>query len=242
MFSPPLPFIPSTAMTRPLTPEEARVLAVLVEKQHTVPDSYPLSLNALTLGCNQKTARDPVMQLSEAEALDAVNGLRELSLVNEVSGNRVVRFDHNAARGLGVPSQAAALLTLLMLRGPQTAAELRLHTERLHRFADVSSVEAFLDELATKEPPRVIKLPRAPGARESRWAHLLCGDMVASAYPDTAPEHAHATLQDSVTTELLAEVASMRETQARMETEIASLRQLVTRLATELGLDTGTPN
>ncbi len=95
-------------MTRPLTPEEARVLAVLVEKQHTVPDSYPLSLNALTLGCNQKTAREPVMQLSEAEVLEAVNGLRELSLVSEVIGSRVVRFDHNAARGLGVPSQAVA--------------------------------------------------------------------------------------------------------------------------------------
>lgn len=167
-------------MTRPLTPEEARVLAVLVEKQHTVPDSYPLSLNALTLGCNQKTAREPVMQLSEAEVLDAVNGLRELSLVNEVSGSRVVRFDHNAARGLGVPSQAVALLTLLMLRGPQTAAELRLHTERLHRFADVSSVEAFLDELAAKEPPRVVKLPahRAPAnpagptCCAAMWWHL----------------------------------------------------------------------
>ncbi|MBP7484755.1 MAG: YceH family protein, partial [Aquabacterium sp.] len=122
--------------TRSLTPTEARVLAVLVEKQHTVPDSYPLSLNALTLGCNQKTAREPVMNLSEAEVLSAINGLKELSLVNEVSGSRVVRFDHNMARGLGVPSQSAALLTMLTLRGPQTSAELRLHTERLHRFVD----------------------------------------------------------------------------------------------------------
>lgn len=151
-------------MQRPLTPEEARVLAVLVEKQHTVPDSYPLSLNALTLGCNQKTARDPVMSLSEADVLSAVNGLKELSLVTEVSGSRVVRFDHNAARGLGVPSQSVALLTLLILRGPQTAAELRLHCERLHRFADISSVEGFLEELAEREPHRVVKLParRAP--------------------------------------------------------------------------------
>ncbi|MES2090851.1 MAG: YceH family protein, partial [Pseudomonadota bacterium] len=162
---------------RTLTLLEARVLAVLVEKQHTVPDSYPLSLNALTLGCNQKTARDPVMQVTESEVLQAIEGLRALSLVHEVSGNRVVRFEHNAARGLGVPSQSVALLTLLALRGPQTSAELRLHTERLHRFADVSSVEGFLEELSEREPALVLKLARAPGAREARWAHLLCGEV-----------------------------------------------------------------
>ena len=216
-------------MTRPLTPSEARVLAVLVEKQHTVPDSYPLSLNALTLGCNQKTAREPVMQLSEAEVLDAINALRDLSLVCEVSGSRVVRFDHNAARGLGVPSQSVALLTLLMLRGPQTAAELRLHTERLHRFADISSVEAFLDELAAKEPPRVVKLPRAPGARESRWAHLLCGEVAF-----TAAAEALAGAQSAQP--IQAELASLREAQIRMEADIAALRHIVTRLSTELGL------
>lgn len=216
-------------MTRPLTPSEARVLAVLVEKQHTVPDSYPLSLNALTLGCNQKTAREPVMQLTEAEVLDAINALRDLSLVCEVSGSRVVRFDHNAARGLGVPSQSVALLTLLMLRGPQTAAELRLHTERLHRFADISSVEAFLDELAAKEPPRVVKLPRAPGARESRWAHLLCGEVMF-----TAAAEALAGAQSAQPVH--AELASLREAQIRMEADIAALRHIVTRLSTELGL------
>ena len=216
-------------MTRPLTPSEARVLAVLVEKQHTVPDSYPLSLNALTLGCNQKTAREPVMQLTEAEVLDAINALRDLSLVCEVSGSRVVRFDHNAARGLGVPSQSVALLTLLMLRGPQTAAELRLHTERLHRFADISSVEAFLDELAAKEPPRVVKLPRAPGARESRWAHLLCGEVAF-----TAAAEALAGAQSAQP--IQAELASLREAQIRMEADIAALRHIVTRLSTELGL------
>ena len=216
-------------MTRPLTPSEARVLAVLVEKQHTVPDSYPLSLNALTLGCNQKTAREPVMQLTEAEVLDAINALRDLSLVCEVSGSRVVRFDHNAARGLGVPSQSVALLTLLMLRGPQTAAELRLHTERLHRFADISSVEAFLDELAAKEPPRVVKLPRAPGARESRWAHLLCGEVAFTAAAEAlAGAHSAQPIQ--------AELASLREAQIRMEADIAGLRHIVTRLSTELGL------
>jgi uncharacterized protein len=162
---------------RPLSAVEARVLGVLVEKQATVPDTYPLSTNALVAGCNQKTARDPVMNASDADVLTAIDGLKSLSLVFEGSGSRVVKFEHNTGRVLGVPSQSVALLATLMLRGPQTAAELRLACERLHRFADISSVEGFLDELAAKEPPRVAKLARAPGAREPRWAHLLCGDV-----------------------------------------------------------------
>ncbi len=162
---------------RALTPLEVRILGVLVEKQATVPDTYPLSLNALVAGCNQKTARDPVLNVGDADVLEALDSLKSLSLVFEGSGSRVVKFEHNTARVLGVPSQAVALLATLMLRGPQTAAELRLNCERLHRFADISSVEGFLDELAEKEPPRVAKLARAPGARESRWAHLLCGDL-----------------------------------------------------------------
>lgn len=208
---------------RPLTPAEGRVLAVLVEKQATVPDTYPLSLNALVAGCNQKTARDPVMSLAEADVLQAVEGLRELSLVNEVSGMRVTRYDHNMPRGLGVPGAAAALLATLLLRGPQTAAELRSSSERLHRFADVSSVEGFLDELATKQPPRVVKLARAPGARESRWAHLLCGEVsLPVAGPDDDPPPARAPRSD--------EVAALRA-------EVAELRALVLRLAAELGVD-----
>lgn len=151
------------------------MLGVLVEKQATVPDTYPLSLNALVAGCNQKTAREPVMNVGDAEVLEAVEGLKALSLLFESSGSRVVKFEHNAQRALGVPSQAVALLSTLVLRGPQTSAELRLHSERLHRFADVSSVEGFLDELAAKDPPRVVKLARAPGEREARWAHRLCG-------------------------------------------------------------------
>ena len=218
---------------RPLTAEEARVLAVLVEKHHTVPDSYPLSLNALTLGCNQKTARDPVMQLSEADVLQAISGLKEHSLVTEVSGSRVVRFDHNAARGLGVPSQSVALLTMLVLRGPQTAAELRLHTERLHRFADVSSVEGFLEELAEREPQRVIKLPRAPGEREPRWVHLLCGQDHASAQAAQSTPSGNAATASRIADN---ELAELKAEQARMTAELASLRALVTRMATELGL------
>jgi uncharacterized protein YceH (UPF0502 family) len=202
---------------RLLTPVEARVLGVLVEKQATVPDTYPLSLNALTAGCNQKTARDPVMNASEADVLEAVEGLRGLSLLNEVSGSRVTRYEHNAPRGLGLPGAAVALLATLMLRGPQTAAELRANAERLHRFADTSSVEAFLEELAEKQPPRVVRLARAPGAREARWAHLLCGEVIA---PPVAA--APAAADD--------EVAVLRE-------EVARLRALVLRMADALGID-----
>jgi uncharacterized protein YceH (UPF0502 family)/acyl-CoA thioesterase FadM len=165
---------------RELSAVEARVLAVLVEKAATVPDTYPLSLNSLVAGCNQKTARQPVMELAEAEVLVALDELKRLHLVVEVSGSRVVRFEHNMGRVLGLPSQSVALLAVLMLRGPQTAAELRLNAERLHRFADISSVEGFLDELAGKEPARVLKLARSPGEREARWVQLLTGPSTGS--------------------------------------------------------------
>jgi uncharacterized protein YceH (UPF0502 family) len=212
---------------RPLTPLEARVLGVLVEKQHTVPDTYPLSLNALVAGCNQKTARQPVIEATDAEVLTAVDGLKGLSLVFESSGSRVVRFEHNAGRGLGVPGQSVALLAVLMLRGPQTAAELRLNCERLHRFADISSVEGFLEELASKEPPKVLKLPRAPGEREARWAQLLCG-------PVALPAAAAPGAAESVSA---GEIAALKAAQARLEAEVAELRALVQRLAKELGVE-----
>ena len=204
-------------LKRDLTPLEARVLAVLVEKESTVPDSYPLSANALTSGCNQKTARDPVMDVTEAEVLATVEELKALHLVTTVSGSRVVRYEHNFARGMGVPGAAMALLTQLMLRGPQTAAELRQNTERLHRFADVSSVDGFLEELAGREQPMAIKLPKAPGAREARWAHLLCGPVASF--------------------EQAAAVAQPRDEEvALLRAEVASLRQLVNRIAAELGI------
>ena len=176
----------------PLTAAEARVLGTLMEKARTVPDSYPLTLNSLQTGCNQKSAREPVMNLSEHEIAEALDGLRGRSLVFETQGGRATRYEHNAQRGLGVPEQAAVLLGMLMLRGPQTAGELRLNTERWYKFLDIASVEAFLEELqersADKGGPLVVKLPRQPGARESRWAHLLCGPVDAAmlAAPATA--------------------------------------------------------
>jgi len=221
----------TAGLPRPLSLLESRVLGVLVEKAHTVPDSYPLSLNSLTLGCNQKTARDPVLNALEAEVQDAVHALKALHLVFEASGSRVTRYEHNAPRALGLPSQAVALLTVLMLRGPQTVSELRTSSERLHRFADLSSVEGFLDELAArpedKGGPLVVKLPRAPGAREPRWAHLLCGAVDVSALP---------VASDSADFVAASEIAALKAQQGAMQAELTELRALVDRLYAELGV------
>jgi hypothetical protein len=210
------------------------VLAVLVEKQATVPDTYPLSLNSLVAGCNQKTARDPVINASESDVLAAIDGLKSQSLVFETSGGRVSKYEHNAARGLNVPGAAAALLAVLMLRGPQTAAELRANAERLHRFADISSVEGFLNELAERYPPRAVLLPRAPGAREQRWAHLLCGEvqMTAAASLPTAG----ASDADPIS---VGELVALKAELSRQGAELAELRALVLRMAGELGIASG---
>ena len=217
---------------RPLSLLEARVLGVLIEKAHTVPDSYPLSLNSLTLGCNQKTARDPVLNATEGEVQDAADALKSLTLAFESSGSRVTRYEHNLARALALPSQSVALLAVLMLRGPQTASELRTNCERLHRFADLSAVEAFLDELAERAAEKggalVVKLPRAPGARESRWAQLLTGPVDLSALPVAA-----AGRDDVVAT---SEIAALKLHQAALQGEVAELRALVERLYAELGV------
>src|SRR3989442_2009854 len=155
---------------------ETRVLGTLVEKQHTVPVSYPLTLNALVSGCNQKTSRLPVMEATETEVQASIDSLKSRNLVIETSGGRVARYAHNFERVLQVPSQAAALLTSLMLRGPQTAGELRISCERLHSFSDISAVQGFLEELAARQTgPLVLELPRLPGAGGKRWAHLLSG-------------------------------------------------------------------
>ncbi len=210
---------------------EARVLGVLIEKAATVPDSYPLSLNTLTLGCNQKTARDPVLSASEAEVQLTLDALKGLHLVFEASGSRVTRYEHNLGRALALPSQAVALLAVLMLRGPQTTLELRANCERLHRFADASSVEGFLDELAErpteKGGPLVARLARAPGAREGRWAQLLNGPV------DAAAIGVAADTEDFV---VASEVAALKANQAVLRSELNQLRDLVERLYRELDI------
>jgi len=207
----------------PLNAAEARVLATLMEKARTVPDSYPLTLNSLQSGCNQKSSRDPVMNLSEDEIAQALDGLRERSLVFETSGGRTARYEHNFERAVGVPSQAAALLGLLLLRGPQTAGELRLNAERWHRFADIGSVEVFLEELQQRSPekggPLVLKLERAPGAREQRWAQLLCGPVELQAAAASAGASAPAGSQAS------AALQALSERVAALEALVAELRQ-----------------
>ncbi|WP_239078411.1 MULTISPECIES: YceH family protein [Deefgea] len=173
---------------------QTRVLGVLIEKQHTVPDSYPLTLNSLVTGCNQKSSRDPVLEASEGDVAAAIDQLRALNMVNEVSGGRVPRYEHLLGRALQIPSQSVALLAVLMLRGPQTAGELRLNCERLHRFADISAVEGFLEELAGREPGALVaQLPKQAGARECRWAHLLSGEV-----PSISSELPNRTLLERV--------------------------------------------
>ena len=211
---------------------ETRVLGVLAEKQRTVPDSYPLTLNSLVSGCNQKSSRDPVIEASEAEVLVALDSLRGMSLIMETSGSRVSRYAHNIERVLHIPTQSTALLAMMMLRGPQTAGELRLNCERLHKFADISSVESFLVELAERAAGGlVVELPRQPGARENRWMHLLSG---APAIEERAPAGAaSATPAGDVT---VGEIAALKANVARLEAEVSGLRTMIGRLCAELGI------
>lgn len=210
---------------------ETRVLGVLVEKQYTVPDTYPLTLNALVSGCNQKTSRDPVLNASDGEVQAAIDHLRTLSLIVESSGGRVQRYAHNTERVLGLPTQSVALVSTLMLRGPQTAAELRANSERLHRFADVSAVEGFLHELADRPAGSlVVLLPRAPGSREPRWAHLLSGPPVI----DYTPVANVTEVPADVT---VAEIVAMKANLGQLSAEVEALRATVAKLCAELGID-----
>jgi len=162
---------------RDLSALEARVLGVLVEKERTVPDAYPMSLNAVASGCNQKTSRHPMMNAAESDILAALESLKALSLVIESSGSRVMRYAQNVKRVLQIPNESVSLLAMLMLRGPQTAAELRSNCSRLCRFSDVSAAEAFLQELAGRSSGALVQeLSRQAGSRETRWMHLLCGE------------------------------------------------------------------
>jgi uncharacterized protein len=207
---------------------ETRVLGVLAEKQRTVPDSYPLTLNAIVSGCNQKTSRNPILEVSDAEAQGAIDSLKGYSLVTETSGGRAFRYAHNVDGVLRIPSQSIILLTVLMLRGPQTAGELRIACDRMHNFADISSVEAFLDEMAARAAGALVtKLPRLPGARESRWAHLLSG----------APSEDAGAASGASADVSLGEVAALKANVARLEKEVDDLRSQVARICAELGIE-----
>lgn len=208
---------------------ETRVLGVLVEKQHTVADTYPLTLNALIAGCNQKTSRDPVLSATDAEVQSTIDRLNALSLVVESSGGRVMRYAHNVERVLGLPSQSVALLATLMLRGPQTLGELRINCDRLHRFADISAVDAFLQELAARPSGALVaELPRSPGSRETRWMHLLSGGP-----PDTASADRSAPPEGDIVT--VTEIAALKANVRHLEEELDTLKGIVAKLRSELG-------
>jgi len=215
---------------------ETRVLGVLVEKQHTVPDTYPLTLNALVAGCNQKTSRDPILSATEAEVQAAVDHLKTLSLAVESSGGRVMRYAHNVGKVLAVPAQAVALLAALMLRGPQTTGELRINCERLHAFADISAVEGFLRELAAREAGALVaELARRPGTRETRWAHLLCGP--------PSPEVVRAadsigTVGGSIGGDIItvSELAALRANVVELQGEVDALKSTLAKVCGALGI------
>ena len=212
---------------QPLTPIEARMLGVLIEKAKTTPDVYPLTVNSLVAGCNQKTSRDPVMNLTESEVQTGLEALRSRTLVIESFGasGRVLRYAHNFGKVYDVPSAAVDLLAVLMLRGAQTVSELRANCERLHHFADTSAVEAYLEELASRETgAMVVKMPKQPGSREHRWAHLLCGQ------PPAEDVGAEAGGRDS---------RAEREKQAALEDRVARLEEEVAKLRAALGRLTG---
>ncbi|WP_372342171.1 YceH family protein [Geothrix sp. PMB-07] len=189
-----------------LTPLECRVLGCLLEKQLSTPDVYPLSLNALLNACNQSSNRDPVLSLTEADVQDTVAALIEKGLAEHWPG-RVLKVAHTAKPTWNLSVQEAALLGELLLRGPQTSGELRTNTRRMYAFPDLAEVESCLTILMEAEPPLVRRLPRAPGAREARVAHLLAGE------PDLAGAVAESTTP--------ARAGRMEQ----LETEVASLRE-----------------
>lgn len=223
---------------RTLTPTEARVLATLMEKARTVPDSYPLSLNTLVLGCNQKTSRDPVMDISESQAQAALDALKKQSLVFEASSSRVPRFEHNFQRGFAVTEPQAVLLGLLMLRGPQTPGELRTSSERWYKFADIASVEDALTTLKARGEDSgalmVVQLPRAPGMREQRWAHLLCGEALNAPLAQTGA--ADAAINRETEPVSLGQAERLQQRIAQLESQVEQLQAQLAHVYQELGL------
>lgn len=214
--NPPNPILPA------LTHLEARLLGVLVEKEKTTPDTYPLTLNSLAAGCNQKTSRDPVMSVGDAEIQAALEDLRGRLLVLETYGasGRVLRYAQNFGKCYGLPAASVALLAVLMLRGAQTVNELRANCERLYRFDDASSVEAYLEELAQRSSGALVcRLPKQAGSREHRWAHLLCGDAPPSAGAEEIDARQASSLQLRV---------------ERLEQEVGELRAQLQALATRI--------
>ena len=200
---------------------EARVLGALVEKDITTPDYYPLSLNALVNACNQKNNRDPVMNLEEDTVRDALNRLHEHSLAGPARGadSRVTKYEHRLQETFNFSRGETAVLCVLLLRGPQTPGELRGRTERMHRFEDLDAVQSSLQKLMQRESPLVVVLPRQPGTKESRYAHLLCGEVEAG---ELALPRMVSTASSSGETERL---SRLDEAVGALQNEVSEIKQ-----------------
>ena len=211
-----------------LNENECRVLGALVEKEITTPEYYPLSLNALVNACNQKSNREPVMNLDEAAVRQALHSLDGQSLVRSVSASdsRVTKYEHRLQEAFNFYRHEIAILCVLLLRGPQTPGELRTRTERMHSFEDLSAVQSSLNHLMKREPPLAKVLPRQPGTKESRYAHLLSGDVESFETKSEAEASASASSADAERLTLLEkEVSALRQNAAALEKELADLRQ-----------------
>ncbi|MEA3640771.1 MAG: YceH family protein [Lamprobacter sp.] len=211
-----------------LTPIEARVLGCLMEKQRTTPDQYPLTLNALVTACNQKSAREPVMKLTPGEVGHCVGQLRDRGLLHASFTGRSERFDHKLTGHFMLDRQQQALLSVLMLRGPQTTGELRTNSARLAEFDSLAAVQSSLDQLAHHNPPLVRELPRQPGMREQRFVHLLCGEPSAESIAMVASARRPAPPAANAEQEALAHRVE------QLETEVAALRAELDALKAEL--------
>lgn len=200
---------------------EARVLGSLIEKDITTPDYYPLSLNALTNACNQKNNREPVTNLDEDSIRKALRTLNEKGLAGSAGGadSRVAKYEHRLQEAFNFGRQETAVICVLLLRGPQTLGELRGRTDRMYHFEELTDVLATLDRLMKREPPLVKMLPRPAGTRESRYAHLFCGDVPGwEPPPELHPAAPQSPADADSIRRLEAEVAALR-------TELAELRQ-----------------
>lgn len=207
----------------PLTDVEVRILGSLLEKEVTTPDSYPLSLNALLAACNQTTNREPVMRLGDEAVTPAIIALRRRGLLRQIQpvGSRVTKFQHLLAEELELGPRELAVLGVLMLRGPQTPGELHARTARLTPFVDIADLEEVLESLIAREPePLVVRLPRRPGQKEVRYAHLLTGEPTQVDPPATAEEPAIDTSAGSEDDR----VAALERTVEELRAEVAALR------------------
>lgn len=203
---------------------EVRVLGCLVEKELTTPEYYPLSLNALTNACNQKSNREPVLTLEEADVVRALDSLRFKQLaLQSAEGGRVPKYRHALVEKLRFPPAELAVLAELLLRGPQTVGELRTRAERMHAFPDLAAVEGVLEELLARTPPLVTRLPRQPGRKESRYAHLFSGEpelAVEALSPSPEPARLRVMAENDRIAKLEGEVAELR-------LEVSELRRMV---------------